>query len=418
MVNTSLIPAPPMQDNLLYKNGNTNDIIKGILTHDKYLGKGLKQFAEQFRRDTDELTCKEIWTFLKYRITYKTDPEGIQYLQSPARLWKTKRGDCKSKSMYTAGLLQCLGIRYRYRFTTYTPGSNIATHVYVVATDKFGKDIIIDTVFDRFNAEKHPTFTKDIRPPMARIYYLNGIGNTDYSRPGSARDAEVANLSGIGRINFKKFAKGFLKVVTAPQRLAVKAALEVMLPKAAPAFLYLFIKDKALLAKLPPKLKNKYNKTSRIAKFITGTIGMKEGHFMNILRKGIKKKYKQEPEKLLAAQFGNKKVSGYDDAEIGFIADAALAVGALSKLIEIIAKAFKKKAPEDVSASDMPGTEDVGDVSPEVRKELANQRVSTSGELDVEKQFGEGGSNKTLIYVAGAAVVAAGIYYATQQNGK
>jgi hypothetical protein len=249
-VNTALIPPPSLKNDRLYENGKTQDIIDGILSVNKYLGKGLGSFAKQFRKPTISDTCREIWNFTKYRIKYEVDPDGIQNLQAPSRLWHTKRGDCKSKSMFIAGCLQNLDIPYRFRFTTYTPGSRTATHIYVIATDENGKDIIIDSVYSRFNAEKKPTYIKDIKPPMAQINYLSGFVPRE-------QEPDTIEIAGIGRFSFKKVLKAVAKVATAPQRLAVKGILELTLPKASPVLLYLFIKDRKVLDKLSPKMKKK-----------------------------------------------------------------------------------------------------------------------------------------------------------------
>lgn len=106
-----------------------------------------------------------------------------------------------------------------------------------------------------------------------------------------------------------KVGKKILKVVTAPQRLLVKGVLEVGLPKIAPLFLYLFISDPKILAKLPAKVLRKRNKALKMRNFIVNTIGMKDAHFMGIIRNAIMKKYKMSPENLIAKSM-TKKLSG------------------------------------------------------------------------------------------------------------
>ena len=107
----------------------------------------------------------------------------------------------------------------------------------------------------------------------------------------------------------KKIGKGIVKVVTAPFRLVAKGILEVTLPKAAPFFLYLFIKDPKLIAKLPNAVKIKRDKAISISNTIIKKIGMKEDHFMGIVRNGIMGNFSDTPENVLATWMKNANFS-------------------------------------------------------------------------------------------------------------
>lgn len=153
----------------------------------------------------------------------------------------------------------------------------------------------------------------------------------------------------------KKGLKTLAKVVTAPMRLATKGILEVTLPKTAPFFLYLFISDPAVIAKLPAKVKKKRAKAEKIANFIVKVIGMKRQHFMGIVRNGIIKKYKRSPETVIAEAMRGKNVAG-----IGVAAAVAMeALPMLLDLLKTIASIFAKKADksETPTASDSPNPE-------------------------------------------------------------
>ncbi len=96
----------------------------------------------------------------------------------------------------------------------------------------------------------------------------------------------------------RKVGKGVLKVITAPARLIAKGILEISLPKAAPNFLYLFIPP-GDVSSAPKKVQEKRKKQLKVAAFIVTGIGMKERHFMGIVRGGIMKRYKKSPEQLI-----------------------------------------------------------------------------------------------------------------------
>lgn len=169
----------------------------------------------------------------------------------------------------------------------------------------------------------------------------------------------------------KKVAKGVLKVATAPQRLAVKGVLEVLLPKAAPFFIYLFVTKPELIAKMPAKAQAKRRTADKIKKFVVNTIGMKEAHFMGIIRNGIMKRYKKSPEMVLKAWLGFN-VSG-----IGVLPAAIIPV--VIQIIKKIATAFgKKKEGADIESdlkdnSEPDPKEDFSSMSDTQRKSFAKE---------------------------------------------
>jgi transglutaminase-like putative cysteine protease len=188
-----------------------------------------------------------------------------------------------------------------------------------------------------------------------------GIGRTAAQRQADrAQRREERKAGGPGQDgrlrnvvdSLKKAAGAAVKAATALPRLALKGALEVGLPKAAPAFLYLFVNTPAAIQALPEKARRKRAKSEKIFKFITDGLGMKEAHVKGILRNGILKKYGKEPEAVLADQL-KTGISG-----IGLLDDV---IEFVIKVIKKIAESKKdgKEAPE-FSASDMPDPSDFG----------------------------------------------------------
>ena len=177
----------------------------------------------------------------------------------------------------------------------------------------------------------------------------------------------------------KKVVKTAAKIATAPARLGIKAALEILLPQAAPFFLYLFIMDQKTIQSLPPKARAQRNKATQIAKFITGAIGMKNKHFMGIVRNGITKQMRMSPEQVIAKQL--KGGVGALPAIIG-------AIKPLLQLIKKISKIFGKKGP-GVSESDAPDPDaDFSDVSEDERKRIISNTLK--GKSDPENEASGG----------------------------
>lgn len=167
------IAAANGKQKIKYQYGNTNDIVQEVIDCYKDTNNQVKEFAPQLKGKNTIETCSNVWHFIKHNIAYKIDPAGVQWIKTPARLWKDRVGDCKSFSVMAASLLAQNGITPTLRFTSYS-NSNIPTHVYVVI--KQGKkEIIVDAVYSSFNQQQPYTYKKDYT--MAEISRLSGLEN-------------------------------------------------------------------------------------------------------------------------------------------------------------------------------------------------------------------------------------------------
>lgn len=108
------------------------------------------QFKNQPKEHVRELAglsvdeqCQSIFNHLITHTYYRLDEDGKQYIKSPARLLQDGCGDCKSYAMYICCCLHCLGRSHAFRFVNFD-GSDQYTHVYAVAIDENGKEIILD----------------------------------------------------------------------------------------------------------------------------------------------------------------------------------------------------------------------------------------------------------------------------------
>lgn len=87
--------------------------------------------------------CEAVFAYLVRHVVYRLDDDGVQWIKSPARLLEDGCGDCKSLTMFIACCLHCMGIEHIIRFVNYDGGSQY-THVYPVAIDEFGNEIVLD----------------------------------------------------------------------------------------------------------------------------------------------------------------------------------------------------------------------------------------------------------------------------------
>ena len=105
--------------------------------------------------------CQSVFGYLEdCKVSYWLDPGDSQLIRTPERLIAEGCGDCKSLTMFIACCLHCLGISHKIRFVSFD-NTNIYTHVYAVALDERGEEIILDAC--------------EVDPKGARIY--------DYARP-------------------------------------------------------------------------------------------------------------------------------------------------------------------------------------------------------------------------------------------
>ena len=88
-------------------------------------------------------TCQAIFGYMIDHTYYKLDKDGEQLIKSPARLIADGCGDCKSYTMFIACCLHCLGIPCKVRFVNFDGGTQY-THVYPVAVDEYGNEIVMD----------------------------------------------------------------------------------------------------------------------------------------------------------------------------------------------------------------------------------------------------------------------------------
>ena len=113
--------------------------------------------------------CNSIFAHLVEHVRYEVDKPGYQFIKSTARLLEDHCGDCKSMTIFIASCLHCLGIRHKIRFVNFDGGDQY-THVYPIAYDEFGNEIILDAV--ERDEDGQPVF--DYARPFKRnkdIYY-------------------------------------------------------------------------------------------------------------------------------------------------------------------------------------------------------------------------------------------------------
>lgn len=165
----------------VYKlNGSTSNIIDAVLIGVQKNYQSCAEIAKELKRTNVYDTCKAVFDYVIENVNYKVDPQGKQWIKTPARLLYDGVGDCKSFSIFIVSCLECLGIKCAFRFVSYANGD--FTHVYVIAFDENDNIILIDPVAYiqrgvQFNNEIKYVNKKDINMRGTEIAFLSGIEN-------------------------------------------------------------------------------------------------------------------------------------------------------------------------------------------------------------------------------------------------
>lgn len=159
----------------------------------------------------------------------------------------------------------------------------------------------------------------------------------------------------------KTGVKAITKVATSPARLIAKGAMEIYLPKAAPFFLYLFIEEKDC----PDLMKAKRKKALKFKNFIVSGLGMKEKHFMAIIRNKLTSLFKMSPESFIASKLKNR-VSGIGATTKKQLRKANK--GKLPKLKSVPVVVKHAKAPAKLMQRTAPSVDVNNPVLPKVKK--------------------------------------------------
>ena len=141
-----MIAEAEHKNQVINSRGTTADIMQAIVDCYNSDYAQVEDLAENMPGSDVKSVCKSIFDFVDQNIRYKMDPFQKQWIRTPARLWSDREGDCKSFAIFICSCLRCRGISHLFRFACYE-GNEEPTHVYAVALDEAGNEVIIDPVY-------------------------------------------------------------------------------------------------------------------------------------------------------------------------------------------------------------------------------------------------------------------------------
>jgi len=204
------MPEPAKNITIVHsKNAKLSDTLFHLKRIIKEYSYQIKDIADELKAPTIEETCSNIWNWTRENIQYKKDETNIEQLRRPARIIVDGFGDCDCMTILICSLLREIGIENASKTTAYPQkdkngnykkdfsGNYISddySHIYAIAYNEKGKQIVIDTVpeIPYFKFEYQP-ITKFIITKNMQLHELGELGEDD--------DSILSDIVGNDEIN-------------------------------------------------------------------------------------------------------------------------------------------------------------------------------------------------------------------------
>lgn len=201
-----MIAQAEHKDTIINRQGKTKDIMQAVVDCYNSDYSQVQELADNLPGNDTLSRCRAVFDFVDKNIKYQIDPLQKQWIRTPARLWSDGEGDCKSFSIFICSCLRCMGIPHLFRFAAYE-GNSDPTHVYAVAIDESGKEIIVDPVYRDENGKA--VFNKE----CPYIKKIDMKGTTEISRlsgPGIGYFTETEMIEIQGKEYLPRVEQDFL----------------------------------------------------------------------------------------------------------------------------------------------------------------------------------------------------------------
>ena len=226
-----LFPRAELSTEIIKGQAKLEDTIRFLPKAIADTGGQTKKIAALLKGKNTFDTCKRIWHWVFKHIQYEKDEKGKEQIRSPQRTWHDRFTgvDCDDYTVLISSMLCKLRIPHLLRVAMYDEDNGFQ-HIYPVAFDTDGTEIIIDCVLDEFNVEV-PTLKK-IDQTM-ELQFLNGLPDKNQAKKSkSVSSIDADDLMGgwedLGELGLKLKAPAFVKkaadsVKTAAHNVGKKA---------------------------------------------------------------------------------------------------------------------------------------------------------------------------------------------------
>ena len=245
-----LFPQPDLKTTLLQRDGEVEDTVKKMQEIVVKYSWQVKELCKRLKASTVRQSVKNVFDFVYDYIKYQV--EDGEKLRTPAYSWyegqvlkrqrpnDSKIGvDCDCMSIFCGCCFKEMNIPFSFRVTGYANALGFCRgfqHVYTVAYDENGKEIICDPVYIGFNKEKEYAIQKTYAMSLngTDIIMLSGIDDESHHEYVENSDGTVGELAGRkkrkarrkARKEKRKARKAIRKARKKGDKEALKAAKE------------------------------------------------------------------------------------------------------------------------------------------------------------------------------------------------
>lgn len=204
-----LFPKPEMKKTLLKEDGEVEDTIERMRNIVKDYSYQVRNLVKILKGKNRYESVKNVFDFVYNYIKYQV--EDGEKLRTPAYTWYEAQvlkrqnpnddrigADCDCMSIFCGCCFREMKIPFAFRITGYASALGFCRgfqHVYTIAYDENGKEIICDPVYIEFNKEKEYAIQKTYTMSLngTDIIMLSGLGDNEYVEQS---DGSLGELNG------------------------------------------------------------------------------------------------------------------------------------------------------------------------------------------------------------------------------
>ena len=236
-----LFPKPDLKTTLLQRDGEVEDTVKKMQEIVVKYSWQVKDLCKRLKASTVRQSVKNVFDFVYDYIKYQV--EDGEKLRTPAYSWyegqvlKRQRPndekigvDCDCMSIFCGSCFKEMKIPFAFRITGYALSPlgfcRGFQHVYTIAYDENGKEIICDPVYIAFDKEKEYAIQKTYAMSLngTDIIMLSGIDDESHHEYFENSDGTVGELAGRKKRKERRAARKARKKARKEARKEKRAA--------------------------------------------------------------------------------------------------------------------------------------------------------------------------------------------------
>ena len=236
-----LFPQPDLKTTLLQRDGEVEDTVKKMQEIVVKYSWQVRELCKRLKASTVRQSVKNVFDFVYDYIKYQV--EDGEKLRTPAYSWyegqvlkrqnpdDSKIGvDCDCMSIFCGSCFREMKIPFAFRITGYASSPlgfcRGFQHVYTIAYDENGKEIICDPVYIAFDKEKEYAIQKTYAMSLngTDIIMLSGIDDESHHEYVENSDGTVGELAGRKKRKERRAARKAKKKARKEARKEKRAA--------------------------------------------------------------------------------------------------------------------------------------------------------------------------------------------------